>query len=173
MPIPTRLRPPPITDKEMAWYTELCRRIENRRHSDDDLAAWNRRAGTEYEEAEFRSYYGSMEIDDFVAIMLMGVPKLVPDLTYAELRDVLEAQLSATLSEAEVSYYLRWLEVNLPNADISDLLYWPDQWFRDETMLHVELSHDQILAYAMAKSGRSISGAPAEVPMPYPIPANS
>ena len=44
MRIPDRLRPPPITPEEMAEYTELCRRIENGRHSDDDLDAWNRRA---------------------------------------------------------------------------------------------------------------------------------
>src|ERR1043166_5815797 len=108
MPVPERLRPPPITAQEMAEYTELCRRIENGRHSDEDLDAWNRRAGTEYEPAEFRCYSGAMEIEDFVTIMLMGVPKLVADLTYPELREVLEAQLSATFSEAERSYYLRW-----------------------------------------------------------------
>ena len=28
----------------------------------------------------------------------------------------------------------------------------------------------EVLAYAMAKSGRSIPGAPADVPMPYAMP---
>ena len=170
MPIPARLRPPTPTVQEMELYTELCRRIENRRHTDDDLAEWNRRAGIEYEEAEFRSYYGSMEIEDFVTFMLMGVPKLVPDLTYAELRDVLEMQLSVTLSEAETSYYLRWLEANLPGAEVSDLIYWPNEWFGNEAMLHAELTPDQILAYAMARSGRRVPGAPEGVPLPHPIP---
>ena len=170
MPIPARLRPTPVTAEEMAHYTELCRRIENRRHTDDDLAEWNRRAGVEYEEAEFRCYYGSMEIDEFVTIMLMGVPKLVPDLTYAELRTVLEAQLSATLSQPESSYYLRWLEANLPAADVSDLIYWPNHWFDNESLLHAELSPDQILAYAMKRSGRCVPGAPENVPLPYPVP---
>lgn len=170
MPVPPRLRPPTPTVQEMAHYTELCRRIENRRHTDDDLAEWNRRAGVGYEEAEFRSYYGSMEIEDFVTIMLMGVPRLVADLTYAELRDVLEMQLSATLSEAELSYYLRWLDANLPGANVSDLIYWPNEWFEDESLLQVELTPDQVLAYAMAKCGRSVPGAPANAPMPYPIP---
>jgi hypothetical protein len=170
MPIPDRLRPPPPTAEEMAHYTELCRRIENRRHTDDDLAEWNRRAGVEYTEAEFRTYYGAMEIDEFVTEMLLGEPTLVPDLTYSELRDVLDSVRSVTLSQPEDSYFLGWLEANLPDSDISDLIYWPNHWFENESMLHVELTPDQILAYAMKRSGRTVRGAPENVPLPYPIP---
>jgi len=175
MPIPARLRPPPPSTEEVREYTELCRLIENGRYADDDelddlLHRWNRRAGTTYVVENFQTYYGSMEIDEFVGRMLMGIPQLVPDLTYAELRDVLEGQISVSLSEPEINYYLDWLDANLPGANISDLIYWPSEWFKDESLRRVEFTPDQILAYAMAKSGRHFPDAPAGVPMPYPIP---
>ncbi|MCI0704714.1 MAG: hypothetical protein L0241_26965 [Planctomycetia bacterium] len=175
MPIPTRLRPTIPSVEEFREYISLCKQIEDARQDEVGplLARWNARAGRPYRQAEFRAYYGAVDIETFVGEMLLGVPPFVPDLTYAELRDVLETLQSGALSEAVESYFLDWLEVNLPDANISDLLYCPNQWFADEAMLHVELSHDQILAYAMAKSGRSVPGAPTDVPMPYPIPANS
>lgn len=178
MPIPQRLRPSMPSVEEMHEYTELCRRIENGRYADTDelddlLRHWNRRAGTAYVVEDFRAYYGSMEIDEFVGRMLMGTPQLVPDLTYAELRDVLDEQVSVSLSEPEQHYYLDWLDANLPGANVSDLIYWPNEWFKNESLLQVEFTPDQILAYVMAKSGRSVTGAPAGVPMPYPIPTDA
>src|SRR5262249_41690693 len=107
---------------------------------------------------------------EFVSRMLMGTPKLVPDLTYPELRGVLEAQLSGTFSEPERDYYLDWLDANLPDAIISDLIYWTNEWFGDESLLHLELTPDQILASAMARADRKVPGAPENVPLPHPIP---
>jgi hypothetical protein len=176
MPIPNRLQPPPPTAEDVAAYTDLCREIENGRYADEAelnalLARWNARAGREYTLAEFRSYSGSVEIEDFVAEMLMGQPELINDLTYSELRSVLDEVQTAVSSEAELGYYLGWLETNLPGANISDLIYWPNEWFADDAMFHVELTADQILAYAMARSGRRIPGAPENVPLPHPIPS--
>jgi hypothetical protein len=175
MPIPERLRPLPPTAEDMEFFTEVCRRIESGRYDDDDeLAAlldrWNTRAGREYAEAEFRMYSTEMETDDFVRELLMGQPPFVADLTYAELRAVLEGVRSATIPKPEDWYFVRWLEENFTGGNISDLIYWPNDWFRDDALLHLELTHDQILAYAMAKSGRRLPDAPEDVPLPYPIP---
>lgn len=174
MPIPDRLRPLPPTAEEIAAYTDLCRQIENCDRNAHDLgellARWNRRAGRTYVLSDF-NYHGSIDIDTFVATMLMGTPALVPDLTYSELRDVLEGVRSAALLESEDHYYIGWLETNLPGANVSDLIYWPNEWFADEAMFHVDLTADQILAYAMARSGRRIPGAPENVPLPHPIPS--
>ncbi|MBN9120409.1 MAG: hypothetical protein J0I06_14835 [Planctomycetes bacterium] len=172
MPVPPRLRPPTPSAEEVREYVALCRQIEDA-HRDDVgplLARWNARAGRSYTQAEFQAYYGSVAVETFVGEMLLGVPALVPDLTYDEFRDVLRSAVGNELSEAVASYYLNWLEANLPGANVSDLLYWPNEWFRDEAMLQVELTPDQVLAYAMARSGRRVPGAPADVPMPYAMP---
>ena len=173
MPIQTRLRPLTPSTEELREYIALCNQIENA--SEDEagplIARWNARAGMEYTYPEFLSYYGAVSIETFVGEMLLGQPTYVPDLTYPELREVLCARLALELSDAVDSYFLGWLEVNLPGSNVSNLIYWPNIWFGDESIN--ELSHDQILAYAMARSGRCFPDAPADVPMPYPLPAKS
>lgn len=172
MPVPERLRPPTPSVAEFREYIALCDRIEDAAPSDVEplLARWNARAGRTYTHAEFKTYYGAVDVETFVGEMLLGEPAVVSDLTYAELRAVLESAAGNELSEAVASYYLNWLDVNLPGANVSDLLYWPNEWFGDESMLQVELTPDQMLAYAMAKSGRQFADAP-DVPLPYPMPA--
>jgi hypothetical protein len=175
MPIPERLRPPPPTAEELAFYTDLCRQIENLRDAHDErfpelFDRWNARAGREYDLLEFPGFHGMMKRDQFVDEMLMGRPHVVADLTYAELRDVLAEVLAGKLPWVDAHYFLSWLDANLPGGYISDLIYWPNDWFHNDDLLHLELTHDQALAYAMAKSGRRLPDAPEDVPLPYPIP---
>ncbi len=100
----------------------------------------------------------------------MGQPSFVADLTYAELREVLTA-VSGDLPEADLSFYLRWLDANLPDANMTELIFRPDRWFKNDNLFHAAMTYDQLLAYAMAKSGRRIPGAPENVSLPYPIPS--
>lgn len=176
MPIPARLRPPTPSAEEMREYMELSRQIEagleDRADVSELLAHWNARAGRAYQPSDFR-YHGAISIETFVTTMLLGAPAFVSDLTYTELRGVVAAVGTAEVSEAVLHHFVAWLEVNFPNVDITNLIYWPNHWFNDESLLHAGLSDDQILAYAMAKSGRRVPGALADVPMPYPMPADS
>jgi hypothetical protein len=171
MPIPARLRPPTPAVEEFREYMELSCQIERGLEFRDDvaelLARWNARAGRAYQPSDF-NYHGAIDRETFVGEMLLGTPALVPDLTYDELRAILRSMLNAELSEAVDSYFLEWLEAHLPGANVSDLIHWPNQWFGEE--LDAELTDEQILAYAMVKSGRRVPGAPSGVPMPYPIP---
>jgi hypothetical protein len=172
MPIPDRFRLPPISDAELREYMDLSAEIEDGLEFGDDvadlLARWNRRMGREYEPAEFR-YHGATDRSTFVTGALTGTPARVADLTYLELRAVLDEVLSARLSEAEGTYFVFWLEANLPGANVSDLIYWPNEWFKDQSMLHVALTPDQLLGYAMTASGRVLPDAP-RVELPYPMP---
>jgi hypothetical protein len=158
----------------MREYRQLCCQIEDAGSDEVEplLARWNARAGVPYTHSEFKTYYGAVDCETFVAGMLLGAPALVADLTYDELREVLRAVLAHELSEAVDSYYLNWLEANLPDADVTGLIYCTSDWFGDLALLHAELSPDQLLAYALARSGRHVPGAPAGVPMPYPLPTN-
>ena len=92
---------------------------------------------------------------------------------------MLEAVATAALPESEVGYYLGWLEAQFPGSNMNNLIYWPDEWFDDSSLFRdangafkpeSDLSNDQILAYAMAKSGRELPGAPKDVPLPFSMP---
>jgi hypothetical protein len=175
MPIPKRFAFKRITKAELREYMQLCNEIEDGIHRGREdvtelIARWNARAGREYRPVEFTKYYGSIDTDEFVREALQPSPKWIADLTYAELRDVYEAVVSVELSESQTSHFLEWLEVNLPNANMSDLIYWPNEWFRDPSALHLELTADQALRYAMLRSGRILADAPQEVELPRPLP---
>ncbi|WP_434341095.1 hypothetical protein [Motilimonas cestriensis] len=177
MTIPERLKVPEIFEEEIREYTEICNSIENGIHTDQDISAllqkWNNRSCLQYEPHEFTTYYGSVSTEEFVREALLPVACRIDDLTYSELITVLQAVLSAEFRESEHSYYLNLLEENLPGSNIIDLIYWPDQWFNDSNQLHLELTPDQIAAYAMLKSGRKIEGAPNDIELPLPVPKKS
>jgi len=175
MPIPSRFRVQ-LTADDIEEYTELCNRIENGLTTGNDVSAlieqWNRRAGRSYDPREFTTYYGAVSTETFVMETLMGEPSLVDDLNYAELREVLEAVVACDIDEASQAFYLRWLEANLPGSNVADLIFFPAEWFGNE-QLRVELSPDEILGYALRKSGRHVRDAPSDVELEHPIPVDA
>src|SRR5262249_21972162 len=147
---------------EIREFSRLCNAIEDGVNAGRDvtelLEKWNRRAARPFQPHEFTTYYGAVSTEDFVEEALLPRPTWLEDLTYEELRSVFQAVMAAELPPAQHSYFLGWLEENLPGSRMSDLIYWPNHWFKDEAMLHVELTADQVLAYALLKSGRTVPG---------------
>lgn len=92
------------------------------------------------------------------------------DLSWDELIQIIQFVCQAEGKESEQSYALGLLEKNF-DANPSDLIYWPNEWFQDKDMLHVDLTSEEIAGYLMAKSGRRLSDAP-HIELKYPIPSN-
>lgn len=176
MSIPARLQPPLVSKQEIADYCQLCNAIEDSIHRGDDvtelLEKWHRRTCRKFEPHEFTTYYGSVSTEDFVEEALLPEPPFVDDLAFSELRSVLEELMAASLPTPQHGYFLGLLSKNLPGSGISDLIYWPNAWFQNEELLHADLSADQILAYAVLKSGRDVPGKP-DVSLPYPMPSGN
>ncbi len=164
-----RLLPPPASEADIARMSELCDLIEDT-GDEAALAEWNAKAGRRYVVREFKTYYGAVSKRTFVEDALSPAPHLIDDLRFDEAVEVVPAITQVTISEAQMSFALAMLEHNLPGANLSDLVYWPDQWFGDATKLHIDLSPEHIVAYAMARSGRALLGAP-EIDLPYPLPS--
>lgn len=161
----------------------LCDAIEEALERGDDatelLEQWHRHATRTCEPHEFTSYWKSQDQEEFVREALYPRPAWVEDLTFDEASAVLEAVARVQLGEAETVYFLKWLEAQFPNANVSDLIYWPDAWFGDASLFRdaggafkpeAELSLDQILGYAMKRSKRELSGTPADIVLPFPMP---
>lgn len=183
MAIPARLKLKPVSKKLLAEMSALCDEIERELEAGDTAEAllrrWHSHAQRRCDPHEFRTYWKSVSKDTFVRDALNPEPSLDKDLAYTEALAVLEAVSTAAVSESEISCYLRWLEAQFPDSNMSDLIYWPDEWFDDSSLIRdangafrpeSELSNDQILAYAMAKSGRKLPGAPKKVSLPFPLP---
>ena len=183
MAIPDRFKLQPVSKQIMAEMMALCDSIETELEAGGTaellLQRWHAHARRQFDPYEFRTYWKSVSKKTFVRDALNPAPSLTEDLRYSEARDVLEAIGDADLSESATTYYLAWLEAQLPGSNISDLIYWPDEWFGDASLFRDEhgafksennLTNALILAYAMAKSGRLLQGAPIDVKLPFPMP---
>ena len=135
MPIPDRLKLKPVSKALLKEMSALCDEIERELESggtaDALVAQWHAHAGRRFEPHEFLTYWKSRDKETFVAEALNPPTSFDQDATYAEVLAVLEAVSAATLPEAKHDYYLGWLEEQFPGANVSDLLYWPDEWFGD------------------------------------------
>ncbi len=181
MPIPERFKLTQASDVLVAHMSELCDAIEDADDEDREqlLAKWHEHAQRRCNVVEFKTYWKAMDKESFVREALNPQPEFVDDVTYLEVVAVCGFVASAEGTEDEASYYLDWLDAQFPNSNFSDLIYWPDEWFGDASLFrdadgtflpNAELTTDQILAYAMAKSQRAISGAPRDIILPFPIP---
>lgn len=163
--------------------SSLCDEIETELEAGETaeglLQRWHSHAQRRCEPHEFRTYWKAISKDTFVREALNPEPSFDVDAVYSEALAVLEAITTVAVPESEHSYWVGWLEAQFPGSNMSDLIYWPDEWFGDPALFRTangafkpesELSNEQILAYAMAKSGRRLPGAPTDVAMPFPVP---
>jgi len=182
MPIPERFRVPRFTKADVAKLSKLCDEIEDGVNGHEDvselLAEWHRYARRQFEPREFTTYYGSMEKKEFVKSALLPPAGRIEDLKYDECKAIVSAFAHAEIrNQAEQAYYLELLESNFPDSNMSDLLFWPNHWFGDDSYFmdgpqfrpDRNLSVDQILRYAMLKSGRVLPDAPEGVVLPLPL----
>ncbi|MEM6734363.1 MAG: hypothetical protein AAF658_22555 [Myxococcota bacterium] len=157
-----RFAAPPLDPDTVARMNTLCDLIEAGRDSEDvreHLDEWNSMAHRSYEKSEFESYYQSLDKEDFVNDALYPPGAHLEDLTFSEAVSAVDALLNSS-SEATSFFLLRMLDANFPEAMIGDLIYWPDVWFGTEAARDAELTHEQIVALAARKAGRSLVGAP-------------
>jgi hypothetical protein len=183
MAIPERLKLQPVNKKLFDEMLALCDAIERELESGEDaeslLQRWHLHAQRRCDPYEFQTYWKAVSKETFVHDALNPEPSFDKDVVYSESLAVLNAVSTAAVSEAEIGYYLGWLEAQFPGANMNNLIYWPDEWFGDASLFRdangafkpeSEMSADQILAYAMAKSARKLPGAPTDVAMPFPMP---
>jgi hypothetical protein len=183
MPIPERLKLQPVNKKLFDEMSALCDAIERELESGETAEAllhrWHSHAPRRYDPYEFQTYWKAVSKETFVHDALNPAPSFDKDVVYSEALAVLDTVSAAAVPEGEIGYYLGWLEAQFPGANMNNLIYWPYEWFDDVSLIRdangafkpeSELSNDQVLAYAMAKSGRKLRGAPKDVALPFPMP---
>jgi hypothetical protein len=173
MPIPSRFAVKPPDESEIAELCALCDEIEDCVLQKGDPAAlltrWNARANRPFASIEFKTYSGAMDQRAFVTSALIPRAEQVPDLQYSELLEVIQSVIEGDVDEAELGHFLGWLEAQFPGSSVSDLIYWPDQWFGSKEALAYEFTTAQIARALMDCSGRVLPAAPA-VSLPFEVP---
>ena len=183
MSIPDRLRIKPVDENVVARMLELLADIEEELESGGDAEAllqqWHQHANHRYTTDAFLNYWKSTSEEDFVLTALNPEPTVDQELQFTEACAVIDAFKTGELSEHETDYYLNWLETQFPESNISDLIFWPDEWFGDASLFRdpggafrpgSELTSEQMVGYAMARCGRSLPGTPDDLVLPHPLP---
>jgi hypothetical protein len=124
------LRPelmPPILDHVLvARLARLAGRLDGAApgQADDELAMFNKVAGTSLRLGEFKGISGAEEYDAWVRRVLY-IQRLAPDpnLTRAEMIEIVR-RISALAPDFD--WYLELFLVNCKHPSMSDLLYWPN-----------------------------------------------
>lgn len=185
MSIPARLRLRPASKDLVDDMSKLCdaieREVEAGGTAESLLKKWHAHTARQFDLREFTTYSNAVSKETFVREALNPQPSYDARVAYSEVLAVLEAFITVSVSEWEMSYYLHWLEAQFVGSKMNDLINWPDEWFGDASLFRnangafkpeAEMTNDQILAYAMRKSGRRLADAPQNIVLPFPMPVD-
>lgn len=179
MPLPERFKPAKISRQKLKMLAdtaeEIRSRIDTGAGEDDEglkamISDWNGQVINPQTFSDFRDFSSWTSAKEFTR-MAFNQEKYINDLSWNELIQIINFICNAEGKESEQSYALGLLKKNF-DANPSDLIYWPDEWFQNKEMLHVDLTPEEMAGYLMARSGRLLSDAP-QIDLRYPIPANA
>jgi hypothetical protein len=137
-----RLTPPLVATLEQLAI-EVVRAIDQRADAAPLLAKIHALTDNPlYDEPYFQTLYGARSPKEFAELAALGNPPAIPDLTRDEIVELIK--LASKPEKTYQDYYLRLLVKNLPNAGISDLIFWSDrertpEGMADEALLRCTL----------------------------------
>jgi hypothetical protein len=150
--------PPPLDEGKVKHLVELAECIIGLIHSGKDadslIRRFNKEAGRSFSKREIARHLTNTDEETFVRETLTPPPTKLPDITYEELLELVTRVCQATGSGSEHEYWLTLLEVNLGNPQLSDLIYWPGEYFGDGDNSR-EMSPKEILDIALADGLRN------------------
>jgi hypothetical protein len=126
MDLRPELMPPTLDEKKVARLAKLANRIDGAAsgHWEDELAEFNRLAGTEMTFKDFQGIYKAEDPEDFVRRGLYR-QSLSPrtDLSRVEMVEIVSRVMAV---DADWDFYLELFLVNCKHPSASDLIYWPN-----------------------------------------------
>lgn len=153
MELRPELMPPKFNMATVRRLTKRAAAIDGARpgHWEDELAAFNAEANTRFTFEDFQGISGSQDHATWVRSVLSGASlRPLADVRREELVELVRRVGSADYAVHETEFWLRVLEVNLPNAPISDLIFWPDEALGTEADSD-DLSPERIIELALTR----------------------
>lgn len=145
------LMPPSLDESLVARLTELSEQIDcgHREQTREQLAAFNRQAMTELEFIDFQGIYGGQDHDTWVRkVLATPFERRVADVTKRELIELARRVMECDGAEHEIDFWLSMLAINIPNERVSDLIFWPNEYFNDINYSQ-RLSPEQVIEIAL------------------------
>ncbi|EMB4323892.1 hypothetical protein RJ492_001645 [Pluralibacter gergoviae] len=175
--LPERLKPSKISRQKLKALADEATAILNEidRGADENhpklkamIDEWNSQVINTCSFSDLRDFSSWIDAKNFTR-NAFNRSQFIQDLSWHELVQIIDFICSAEGKESDQQYALDLLEINF-DANPSDLIYWPNEWFKSEDMFNVDLTSEEIAGYLMAKSGRRLADAPV-IALKYPMPA--
>lgn len=99
--------------------------------------------------------FGSIDPEMFAQKCLVDWHALPRDATETEMLEMLQLVCEAKGTEFQIEYWVECLRVNTGDDRVSDLLFWPDEYFGKPTTK--DLSAEEILAVALGRAGGELA----------------
>lgn len=99
--------------------------------------------------------FGSIDPETFAQKSLVDWHALPRDATEAEMLEMLQLICQAKGTEFQVEYWVECLRVNTGDERLSDLIFWPNEYFGKPTIK--DLSAEEILEVALGRAGGELA----------------
>jgi hypothetical protein len=136
-------------EKAITLARELYRLHERGQDSTSPLETLSTLAGKQLTGSDVRGAFGSVDAETFARDSLLNRMPIPTDLSYDEMLEMVRRICKVEGSEFQIGYWLTCLEANTHNGRISELIYWPGEYFGDGDHSR-ELSPKEILDAALA-----------------------
>ena len=137
------------------YYLFLYKKLKIYRFEDCEAlrAEFNLLADSNLQKEDYH-FSGGTDAETFVRKILTPRPQKLADVNYDEMLELITRICNAQGTEYEINYWLIFLEVQLENNKLSDLIYFPKRYFNDG-IDHDEMTPKEILDEAL-KNKRKI-----------------
>jgi hypothetical protein len=163
MELRPELMPPALDEALVARLAKLAARLDGARPGrwEDDLAEFNRLAGTSIPFEEFQGIYGGEEYEHYVC-RLLCYQRIKPALgvTRAELAEVVRRAMPQNEFFDQHEAYMAVFDANVPLRGASNLIFYPpdydaatNTWGGGRPMGEYEPTPEQIVEWALAPGG--------------------
>nr|WP_180203137.1 hypothetical protein [Pseudomonas sp. SbOxS1]NYU02765.1 hypothetical protein [Pseudomonas sp. SbOxS1] len=154
MALRQELMPPHLCETRVARLADLAAEIAG---ADQDrarnlLAEFNREAMTHLTFLDFQGLYGAQDHDTWVRqILAAPYERRLKGISQSELIEIARRVMNADSPEHATDFWLKMLVLNIPDVRVSDLFFWPGEYFGDGDNAR-ELTPEQIIETALKNS---------------------
>lgn len=163
MKLRKELLPPELDENKVAQLAKVAERLDGCNSQLEDctalLSQFNAAAGSTLQIEDFH-FSGATGADTFVRRVLTPKPQKVNGISYDEMLELVARIYHADGTEYELGYWLEFLEVQLDNHKLSDLIYHPERYFEDDVE-RGEMTPKEIVDEAITNKPQAIMLPPS------------
>lgn len=147
-----KLEPPDLDPEQVALLAALAERLDGvaEGESEEWVGEFNRLSGLELVWPDFQGVYGAEDHETFVRRNLLLAQARPQDLDRADLVSLFSRILADVTDDAFVAWAVATIERSCGLDGVSDLIFWPDQWFGDGH-LQRELTPEELADAILAR----------------------